>query len=282
MPILILSMPVLHKGYLDFFERIKKSSVENIYLFDEELVSELSEYKPDIAALSSETIVEVLRGLGYAQVSLLKKGEIVSIGKEKIILANDQISRAFHEKYLPDTEIQWENVFLRWERGRVLSTEVVDVPVVSDETPVHFMSEAYKEGEKSSDWWRQVGAILVKDDEIILRGYNIGVPDDHEPYKKGAVRDFLEPGEHPELASTVHAEQSIIAAAAKQGVALQGADLYVTHFPCAVCAKMFSRSGIRACYFGEGSSNLDGGAALKSAGIKVFLVKKAESDIIGI
>lgn len=274
MPILILSMPVLHRGYLNFFKHLD-GLVKDIYLFDDELVLELSEYKPDIAALSSETLVGILKGLGYSQVSLLKKSEIGNIGKEKIILVNDQVSRAFHEKYLADAEVRWENVFLRWERENVLSTEVVDVPIVSDETPVRFMGEAYKEGEKSSDWWRQVGAVLVKDNEIMLRGYNTGVPDDHEPYKKGAVRDFLEPGERPELASTIHAEQSIIAAAAKQGIALQDADLYVTHFPCAVCAKMLSRSGIRTCYFSEGSSNLDGKAALESAGVMVLLVKKA-------
>lgn len=281
MPTLVLSMPVLHKGYLDFFERIKGVSIENIYLFDEELISELSEYKPDIAALPSKTVVGVLRNLGYPEASVLKKGEIEIIRGKQIVLVSDQISRAFYDKYLPGTDVRWESVFLRWERDKILSTEAVGAQSVSDEVSVRFMSQAYKEAEKSSDWWRQVGAVLIRDGEIVLRGYNVGVPDDHEPYKKGAVRDFLEPGERPELASTIHAEQSIVAAAAKRGIALEGTDLYVTHFPCVVCAKLLSRSGIRSCCFGEGSSNLDGEEVLKSADIRVLLVKRADSDIMG-
>lgn len=276
---LVLSMPVFHKGYADFFNRLGES-VDCIYLFSDELIDELSEYRPDIASLSSEILVGILRGLGYSRVSILKRDEIKNIKGKDIVLVDDQISRAFREKYLLGADVRWEKVFLRWEREKVLSTEAVNVETVSDEAAIYFMEAAYKEGEKSSDWWRQVGAVLVKNDEIILRGYNVGVPDDHEPYKRGAIRDFLEPGERPELSSTIHGEQSIIAAAAKEGRALEGADLYVTHFPCAVCAKLLSRSGIRACYFGEGSSNLDGEAALKSAGIGIFLVKRSESDTI--
>ena len=279
MPILILSMPVLHQGYLDMFGRLD-GAVGKTYLLDDDLVRNLSEYGPDIAALPSATLVGILNGLGYPDVSILKESDVAHIGSETIILVNEQVSRSFHEKYLPDADVRWENAFLRWDRDKVLSADHTDVTIVSDMDAERFMDEAYAEGEKSGDWWRQVGAVLVKDGEIVLRGYNAGVPDDHEPYKRGSVRDFLEPGERPDLAPTIHAEQSIIATAARKGIALEGAALYVTHFPCSVCAKLISRSGIRACYFGEGSSNLDGKAAMESAGIGIFLVKKSGSDIM--
>jgi dCMP deaminase len=50
---------------------------------------------------------------------------------------------------------------------------------------------------------------------------------------------------------TVHAEANAIAQAAKNGVAIDGAEIYVTASPCLTCFKLVANSGIAAVYYKE-------------------------------
>lgn len=45
--------------------------------------------------------------------------------------------------------------------------------------------------------------------------------------------------------AAVHGEQNVIIQAASYGVSLDGADLYCTHKPCFICAKMLVNVGIK-------------------------------------
>jgi dCMP deaminase len=273
--VLILSVPVVHKGYIELFKKIR-NDIEHIYIIPEQMVREFSEFKPDIASIDSETICKLLNFFGFKNISILEKKEIDVLAKKQVVFVKDDISRALHQKYFEQSDVLWMPVFLRWDRSSVLSTNPADEEVTGDIFDQDMIREAYKEAEKSGDWWRQVGSVLVKGREVILRAYNQGVPNDHSPYQAGAVRDFLKPGELPDLANFIHSEQKIIATAAKEGISLKGSTLYVTHFPCAVCAKLIAFSGIKYCYFGEGSSNLDGKAVLLSAGITLAKISLPE------
>jgi len=268
--ILILYIPVIHKGYLDFFNKVKEK-ISNIYIIDEKLQKELSEIKPDIAAIESKTTKDLLNKLGFDNIFILSKNNIEEIKGKEIILVQDEISRSLYNKYLRSEKVEWESVFLRWDKEKVLAQLPIDDIVKSDD-PFDFemMKEAYKESEKSSDWWRQIGAVLVKDKKIVARSYNQGVPNDAAPYQVGSIRDFFEAGDKQELSPTIHAEQKLIAEAAKNGVQLKDTSLYLTHFPCSLCAKLIAWSGIKKLYFSEGASNLDGKKALEAAGIKII------------
>ena len=134
------------------------------------------------------------------------------------------------------------------------------------------MKEASLQSEKSGDWWRQVGAVLVKDKKIVISADNQNLPSDHTPYQVGGVRDLFVAGERQDLANTIHAEQSIIAKAAKDGIFTKGLSLYVTTFPCPVCAKLIACSGIKNLYFSEGGSNFDAKKVLDSAEVKIIHV----------
>ncbi len=85
----------------------------------------------------------------------------------------------------------------------------------------------------------QVGCILVKDNRIISQGYN-GSLSGH-PHESIIV-------DNHEIA-TIHAEQNAIIDCAKRGVSCQGADAYITHFPCIHCLKMLVQSGIQKIYY---------------------------------
>jgi dCMP deaminase len=265
-------MPVVHRGYIRLLDTLRKRKVRKIYILDEKLIRSLSEQKPDIASLKSAEIRKFLINFGFKNIAILNSKNIRTVQDESIILIDDEISKKLHSKYFATKKVKWQKIFLRWDKSKVISATNVKCPVTKSSENISFMKEAYFEADKSSDWWRQVGAILVRDGKILLRAYNKGMPDDHAPYKYGAIRDFMNVGEKPELSSTIHAEQLIISTASKKGISTRGASLYVTHFPCAVCAKLISAAGISTCFFAEGSSNSDGEVVLKSANTNLIKV----------
>ena len=51
--------------------------------------------------------------------------------------------------------------------------------------------------------------------------------------------------------ATVHAEANAIIQAARNGVGISGADIYVTASPCWPCFKLIVNSGIKRIFYGE-------------------------------
>ena len=105
-----------------------------------------------------------------------------------------------------------------------------------------------------------------------IKWASVFLPSDYTPYQVGHIRDFVKAGERQELSSTIHSEQKIIAEAARKGISLEGTSLYITHFPCPVCVKIIIFSGIKCCYFSQGTANLSGEKLLKLFGIKLLAV----------
>ncbi|MBI5000698.1 MAG: dCMP deaminase family protein [Euryarchaeota archaeon] len=101
---------------------------------------------------------------------------------------------------------------------------------------------------------RSVGAVIVKDKRVLSTGYN-GAPKGMRHCEEvGCLRQRLNvpSGERHELCRGVHAEQNAIIQAALFGVSIKGATMYVTNYPCSVCAKMMVNSGIEEVVFGDG------------------------------
>lgn len=94
---------------------------------------------------------------------------------------------------------------------------------------------------------RQIGAVLVRDRRIITTGYN-GAPAGLLSCKDRGecVRKIMSipSGTKHEICYAIHAEQNAIIQAAKLGISIDGATLYCTHFPCAICTKMIINAGI--------------------------------------
>ena len=90
---------------------------------------------------------------------------------------------------------------------------------------------------------KHVGCIIVKDKNILASGYNGSIAglehcDDigHDMENNSCVR-------------TVHSEQNAIAQAAKNGVAINNATMYVNTFPCWNCFKLIANVGIKEVYY---------------------------------
>lgn len=69
--------------------------------------------------------------------------------------------------------------------------------------------------------------------------------------------------------TVLHAERNIIAKAAKEGISLKGASLFVTMSCCLECALMICQAGIKEVYYREEYRCLDGIKYLKDHGIHV-------------
>ena len=118
----------------------------------------------------------------------------------------------------------------------------------------YFMDITHLVATRSSCLRRQVGAVLVKDRNILATGYN-GVPSGISHCEaSGCLRERLKvpSGERHELCRGLHAEQNAIIQAAKHGTNIDGATLYCTTMPCIICTKMIINAGIRKVIYAEG------------------------------
>lgn len=100
---------------------------------------------------------------------------------------------------------------------------------------------------------RKVGAVLVKDKMVIATGYNGPPRGVRHCSEVGCVRDKgkVPSGERHELCRGSHAEQNAMVQAARCGIAINGADLYCSTRPCAICTKMIINAGIANVYYME-------------------------------
>lgn len=110
----------------------------------------------------------------------------------------------------------------------------------------YFMEIAQVVSKRSTCLRRKVGAVLVRDRQILATGYNgtpKGLPHCEEV---GCLREKLHvpSGQNHELCRGIHAEQNAVIQAAVNGVSTQGATLYCTHQPCVVCSKILINAGI--------------------------------------
>jgi len=111
----------------------------------------------------------------------------------------------------------------------------------------YFIRIAFDVAERATCLRRKVGAILVKDKRILATGYNgapSGLPHCEEV---GCIREQqnVPSGERHELCRGLHAEMNAFLQAAVHGVSTQGSTLYVTNYPCSICAKMIINAGVQ-------------------------------------
>ena len=102
---------------------------------------------------------------------------------------------------------------------------------------------------------RHVGAVVVKDKRILTTGYNGAASGINSCVERNeCLRDKLkiQSGTRQEMCYAIHAEQNAIVQAAKIGVSLEGATIYITHQPCSMCARMIINSGIKRIVYLEG------------------------------
>ncbi len=94
---------------------------------------------------------------------------------------------------------------------------------------------------------RKMGAVIVRDKRILTTGYN-GAPQGVKPcVERGEClrrKLGIPSGTRAEMCYAVHAEQNALIQAARMGVSVYGATMYVTYSPCIICARLIINAGI--------------------------------------
>jgi dCMP deaminase len=98
----------------------------------------------------------------------------------------------------------------------------------------------------------KVGAVIVRDKNLLATGYNgapAGLP--HCTEVGCLMYTSKTPAGDPEenCYRTIHAEINAIAQAAKNGASIRDADIYITHTPCIHCFKVIVNTGIRRVFY---------------------------------
>ena len=136
----------------------------------------------------------------------------------------------------------------------------------------YYLGIAKEVARRSTCFRRSIGAIIIRDDQIISTGY-VGAPrktkSSHEHGE--CLRDKLNipHGQRYELCRSVHAEQNAIINAARAGVSLLGGDMYIygsiygknemiDAFPCFICKKMLINAGLNRviCSMADGNMKI--------------------------
>lgn len=273
--ILILDIPVPHKGYIDLLKKHADGKVETLYLPGEDVLAGLGLPK-EIRANDPETTRMMLTGLNFPfRIEILGLDKIGNLPSVSIYTARDIVSKKLREKFFPKAEVTEETAFLRWDENNVKTAKPA---LIDEEThdPFHvsIIRRARELADNSSDWWRQVAAVIVRDGKVLIEAYSQSYPTVHNPYIDGNPRDYVEAGTLGFLGKTVHAEQSAIAIAASRGISLEGSDIYLNSFPCPPCAFSMKLAGIRRCFATGGNAYLDTAETLKRLGIKTIFVNE--------
>jgi dCMP deaminase len=272
---IVLYVPVLHAGYLQLFEKYR-GDVDALYLLGDDVVAEFAPFRKEIRALSAAQMKTLIASLHiFPTISIFSGATADELRGAEIITSTDEICRKALTHYFPENKIVYENTFLRWDEKNV--DRPIDVKydrISTDPFDQDMCRMAVEESGKSSDWWRRVGAVVVKDGAVIAARHNHHVPSEHMPYVNGDPRDVIKSGTLNLIYSSLHAEQTIVAESARDGVSLKGTDLYLNDFPCPLCAKLVAAAGIKRCFFKAGSTWLDAESVLHAAGVEIVLVKE--------
>ncbi len=269
---LLAYMPVYHAGW----ERLmnENPAIKNIALLAREELMTWSPTHKDIHGLSVTKMQELLRRWRrWKRVEIVDEDWLKEMENEKgevtlVIAKQEGLLEWVEENFGKKVKVKQQNIFVKWDKKNAVVEKKVEANSVGDEER-KLIEQVLLEGEKSSDWWRRVGCVLILSNGERIFTHNTHLPEEQTPYMVGDVRAQFHKGEHIELTSAIHAEALAIATAAKNGWATKGAEMIVSDFPCPVCAKLIAAAGVKKVFFHRGYSMLDGEEILKQAGVVI-------------
>jgi len=123
-----------------------------------------------------------------------------------------------------------------------------------------YMETAHVVAKQSRAQRAQVGALLVRDNNILAYGYN-GTPSGFD--------NNCEDENYVTKREVLHAESNALMKIARSTQTSEGATLYVTLSPCFECAKLIVQSGVKRVVFGQQYRDTSSITFLEKANIEV-------------
>ncbi len=268
-----LYVPVIHEGIRRWLLRHGEASF--VALVGPETLNRYRPIVKDIRRLPIDDAKVALRALHLSyDLRILEFDELQSLDGEvsSLVMPKDELM-VDAAQYLPASVSPiFESAFLRWDDNNVFLSD----PQPSHTRPTVRIGSIWDDLEDltgwSPDWWRQVASALVVGGDVVVAEYNQPMPSEEAVLIRGDPRALFNKGVQIELSSYLHAEAHVVAEAARRGIATDGADLYVTTFPCSTCAKLLAATEIARIYYRNGYSMLDGESVLIAAGIEIIHV----------
>lgn len=272
---IIAFVPVLHEGYRRFFEKYAPDAT--LYILGKELIAEFPHLLKEIRLLDPMLVKQSIESWGlFEQVEIAERGVLETLRENstEFVMPDEDVMHELKDRYLQSKEVVFDSIFLRWDKHKTVAEAPVsyDQKITNEEFHQSMIRLAGEEAAKSSDWWRRMGAVIVKDGSVIISTHNTHVPSEHIPYQNGDPRNNFHKGVHLDLSTAIHAEAKAIAEAARQGIALEGAHMYTNNFPCPPCAKLIAYSGIKKLFYHAGYGVLDGESILRSQDVEIIFV----------
>ena len=117
-------------------------------------------------------------------------------------------------------------------------------------TPAQIMKVASLECDNSTCLYK-VGCVAAKNGEIFLQAFNETLTGEKfcQNGKCSRKESNLSGGKSPEIVCAIHAEASLVAQAARKGIVLEGAEIFVTTFPCIICARLLCKIKIGKLFY---------------------------------
>ena len=275
MQALFLYAPVVHKELLDYIEN---NSDQTVVLLDNIKAQSVNKFlERDIRALPAEKIKTALEAYGHTDVQIVNQENASDVlsAFSAVHIPQDEIIQQFVASFASSITTETVSLFSRWTKQ--ISTVEHEVPahrtISEDVFAQEQLDTLETEAQRSPDWWRQIAAAIVKDGQVLGVAHNKHYPSAHALTINGDPRSNFDAGEGQGIYTSIHAEAFAIAQAARQGTSTEGADMYVTTFPCPTCARSLVETGIKRVFYRHGYSALDAEQILSDTGIEIILVK---------
>lgn len=264
---LILYMPVLHRGYLDLFDRVEP---DIIGLLTEDVLKALPDSvayiakKDVVRALPSNVMYGVVSSLfpSGVRVMQISAQHLESPALESpVFMPDEDVSIAVAEKYFGGVQavtLVTPPTRLRYHRNNTEEKKLLipDRRIALTVLDQDMMALATNVAERSPDWWRQVGGALRTGDGRYIVAYN-----EHQPHEQiaatfGDPRSIFKSGIRTDLSHSDHVEHVLIGEAARRGISTSGAWMYLTTFPCLPCSRLVARAGVTRLFYRDPSYGL--------------------------
>lgn len=122
------------------------------------------------------------------------------------------------------------------------------------------------------------GVVIVKNNLVLVKAYNLIFPENDFCQKHGCLRDKLKLGlgKDPEKCRSIHAEAKAISLAAKAGISIKGTAAYITGAPCVNCAKLMFSAGVRKVFYLDIYADNTGEVFLQKMGVACQRIKLSD------
>lgn len=273
--VVLAYIPALHQGYYQLFLHAAKP--RKLVLIPPSLARQFAPVHKDLHALDVNLIKQAIVSWQVFDEVLIADEQLLvelNAASTPLLIPDEVVSHELAAQFLSNCPVSVNSIFLRWDRKNATTAyQPASHPITEDAFAQKMLKIAESEGQKSADWWRQVGAVIVSGSEVLAQTHNTHLPSEQQPNIEGDGRAQFHKGEHIEATTAIHAEAKLIAEAAAAGTSLAGCDLYLTDFPCPPCAKLIAHAGIKRLYYRDSYAVFDGERVLTTAGVEIFQVK---------